>query len=75
MYISFCVLYLYSVVYVVSFMYRSFRAHPFQWLPSPSCMGWGLFWAQIALALWLDDISQGPKSLDFQGPTPYHLPL
>ncbi len=32
------------------------------------------FGLQMALACRLDAISQGPKSLEFQGPTPSHLP-
>jgi len=32
------------------------------------------FGPQMALAYRLDAISQGKKTLDFQGPTPSHLP-
>jgi hypothetical protein len=31
-----------------------------------------VFGPQMALAYWLDAISQGPKILEFQGPTPSH---
>jgi hypothetical protein len=33
------------------------------------------FGPQMTLAYWLNAISQGPKTLDFQGPTPSYLPL
>jgi hypothetical protein len=33
-----------------------------------------VFGPQMALAYRLDAISQGPKTLNFQGPTPSHLP-
>jgi hypothetical protein len=33
------------------------------------------FWPQMALAYWLDAISQGQKSFDFQGVTPFPLAL
>ncbi len=33
-----------------------------------------VFWPQMALAYRLDAISQGLKTLEFQGPTPSHLP-
>ncbi len=31
------------------------------------------FGPQMALAYWLDAISQGPKTFEFQGPIPSHL--
>jgi hypothetical protein len=32
------------------------------------------FGPQMALAYWFDAISQGPKTFEFQGPTPSHFP-
>jgi len=36
--------------------------------------GINVFGPQMALAEWINAISKGSKSLDFQGPTPSHMP-
>jgi hypothetical protein len=43
------------------------------WMRGPGNLH--LFGPQMALAYWLDAFLQGPKTHDFQGPTPSHLPL
>ncbi len=48
-------------------MFRILKTHKFQYLD--------FFGPQIAFAYRLDAISQGPKSLDFQGPAPLPLAL
>ncbi len=47
------------------------RAFPLRWQVGG---GWEFFGPQMALAYWLDAISQGPKTLEFQGPPPSTCP-